>query len=185
MIGVEETAIGSQRTRSIAARNIETLGQGLALLDAIDVEIYRRPGRGGPSGSIGNHIRHCLDVYSCLLRGMDTGRIDYGDRRRDDRIANDPMVAIEHLLVVVEGLERLESLDGNRALLVRSEDEGAVDDPRSWCRSTVSRELQYTMGHTIHHYALVACLLQNDDIELPEGFGIAPSTIAWWRSRSE
>lgn len=33
-----------------------------------------------------------------------------------------------------------------------------------------------TLGHTVHHHAIICFMLSNSGIELPMGFGVAPST---------
>src|SRR5437667_441272 len=48
--------------------------------------------------------------------------------------------------------------------------------------STVGRELMYAVAHTIHHYALIAVMCGLIDVPVPDGFGVAPSTL---RYRSE
>ena len=44
--------------------------------------------------------------------------------------------------------------------------------------SSYERELAYVIAHAIHHYALVAVICSIAGISLPDGFGIAPSTLA-------
>jgi hypothetical protein len=51
-----------------------------------------------------------------------------------------------------------------------------------WCRSSVSRELQFLLSHTVHHYALIAMTLRAAGVELDEELGVAPSTLAYQRS---
>jgi hypothetical protein len=36
-------------------------------------------------------------------------------------------------------------------------------------------------SHTIHHFALIAYKLQTLGIEVEEGFGVAPSTLKYWK----
>jgi hypothetical protein len=49
------------------------------------------------------------------------------------------------------------------------------------CASTVARELQFLLSHTVHHYALIALILRLQGFEPGEEFGVAPSTLAHWR----
>ena len=42
--------------------------------------------------------------------------------------------------------------------------------------SSLGRELQFLLGHTVHHNAIVAMILDRHGIELPQGFGVAAST---------
>ncbi|MBM4187475.1 MAG: hypothetical protein FJ206_09205 [Gemmatimonadetes bacterium] len=48
----------------------------------------------------------------------------------------------------------------------------------SWSRSTLGRELQFLVSHSVHHFALIKLLLANDGPVLPREFGVAPSTLS-------
>jgi len=37
--------------------------------------------------------------------------------------------------------------------------------------------MMFCINHAIHHYALIAMLLRSEQKVVPEGFGVAPSTI--------
>jgi len=43
--------------------------------------------------------------------------------------------------------------------------------------STLGREAMYAVVHAIHHYALISVMCHLLEIPLPEGFGVAPSTL--------
>jgi len=59
-------------TRSVE----DVLNQGLFLLDSLDADAYRRPAAGGFGGSIGEHYRHIVEHFTCLLGGIREGRVD-------------------------------------------------------------------------------------------------------------
>ena len=43
--------------------------------------------------------------------------------------------------------------------------------------STLGRELQFLVSHTVHHFAIIGAICHRMDIELAPTFGIAPSTL--------
>ena len=51
-----------------------------------------------------------------------------------------------------------------------------------WCASTGRRELQFLLSHSVHHYAIIAMICGQHEIEVPEGFGVAPSTLKYRES---
>ena len=55
----------------------------------------------------------------------------------------------------------------------------------AWSESTVARELQFLVSHTIHHHALIAAILRLESHTPAEGFGIAPSTLKYERDRAQ
>jgi hypothetical protein len=131
---------------------------------------------------IGSHFRHCLDFYCSFLDGVETGRIDYDDRQRDRRIEHDHLAAISKFEVTMTRLKELSWLDSEMPLKVRLEEGGEQPDPSSWSCSSVRRELQSLVSHTVHHYALIALMLQLNGVEPTEEFGVAPSTLKQWRA---
>jgi hypothetical protein len=160
-----------------AGENLFHLEQGIALIRRLGEEIYTAAGPGSFRGGVGGQIRHCYDFYTCLLRGHAAGEIDYSGRDRDGRIEIDPDYAIEKGQGLIGALRLLGNDVPSREVRVRS-------DGASWSRSTVGRELQFLLSHTIHHHALIVALLAARGVdvarELPE-FGVAPSTLDHWK----
>jgi hypothetical protein len=81
-------------------------------------------------------------------------------------------------------MDNLRLADATTSLLVRAEDIGDPASASAWSPSSVGRELQALLGHTVHHYAIIALLLRVEGIEPGEEFGVAPSTLAHWRAAS-
>ncbi len=57
-------------------------------------------------------------------------------------------------------------------------------EAEQWSHSTVRRELQFLLSHTVHHFALIAVLLERFEIAVPDDFGIAPSTLKYWQAQA-
>ncbi len=51
-------------------------------------------------------------------------------------------------------------------------------------RSSLGRELQFLVSHTVHHYALIAIASRMQGIWPKESFGVAPSTLKYLGSVS-
>jgi hypothetical protein len=105
--------------------------------------------------------------------GQHEPRINYAARRRDLRIETDP----DHALAQAQLLAaRLGDLDEATPCTLDCAEHG---NDGLQTRSTLGRELQYNVEHTIHHLAIIkiALRLVAPDIALPEHFGVAPSTI--------
>lgn len=170
------------RFKSLTAALTDVLVQERILLGSLEGSIYTAPGTGAFSSSIGEHIRHNLDHFTSFFDGLERGRIDYEARRRDDGIAR----STEHALADIERhLAALEALSDapEQSIAVREENDSA-DETLSWLSSSVGRELQFLLGHTVHHHAIIALLLSQHGVALPEGFGVAPSTQRYERRHS-
>jgi hypothetical protein len=159
------------------------LEQGIELAQRLDAEAFACP-IPPVASSIGAHVRHALDFVKALLRGLDSGRIDYDARERDERLERDPARAVEVLRALVARLDALPAAAHERALLVRHEAAPGTPAAEGWHRSSLARELDFLASHTIHHYALVALALRLRGIDPGAELGVAPSTLAHWRAEA-
>ena len=168
-----------------AGDNILYLQQGIELIERLDDAAYTAlpdpPFRGG----VGSQFRHCIDFYRCFLRGLADGRIDYGCRDRDPRIETDPGYAVNRTRELIEELRLVDPDATGGVLEVRSDLPASAEAQHEWSRSSVLRELQFLVSHTIHHYALIVSLLMRQghqpQADLGE-FGVAPSTLDHWKA---
>jgi uncharacterized damage-inducible protein DinB len=157
--------------------NRHFLEQGIRLLDQIPLELYRTPTRSGWA-SVGTQFRHVLDHYRAFVTGWESGRVDYDARQRDRMIETDPREATLQARGTIAALEQIHVEDANHALAVQMDSGGDQRVP-DWRPSTVGRELQFLVSHTIHHYALIKLLLADVGIDPGPDFGVAPSSLAF------
>jgi len=163
---------------------IEVLKQERMLLAKLSSDLYASPGEGPFSSSIGAHIRHNLDHFTSFFAGLPDARIDYEQRRRDDGIARSPEQALADIERQIDALVSLSQNEPDESLRVREESDSAAAGELRWLDSSVGRELQFLLGHTVHHHAIIALLLAQRGVDLPKGFGIAPSTQRHERNQS-
>jgi hypothetical protein len=154
--------------------NIHVLKQGAELIERLDDCLYTRVNPPLSTHGVGSHFRHCIDFYWNFLAVVETGRVNYDDRERDERVENDRIFAMSKLKAIIEGLQRLPDADIKREAYV-------ILEGSSWSRSSVKRELQFLLSHTIHHYALIAIALRLQGFNPGEGFGVSPSTLEYRR----
>jgi len=173
--------------RHPAEDSIGYLHQGAELVRKLGDDLFTRSVGGRFRGGVGSQFRHCIDFYDCLLYGLENGDlVDYTARSRENRLETEPAAAAERLEQIAERLAALDASSLDRLLKVRSEQ--PVSGIPEWCGSTLHRELQFLVSHTVHHYALIVALLGRLGYELePEyaNFGIAPSTLAHWNEADQ
>jgi hypothetical protein len=167
-----------QRCDALVGDNIALIDQGIALVSTLGA-VYSSPAPRGLHNGIGPHFRHCIDFYNSFLNSAADGRVNYDCRKRNVLIESDPELAALELKTIVERLEPYRFVDGSRELLVVLE--GSENENPFWTRSSIARELQSLLSHTVHHYALVAVALRLQGIEPASEFGVAPSTLEYWR----
>lgn len=152
------------------------------LLRSIDPVVFVSTSKVSPCGSIGAHLRHVIDFYQRFLAGVESGRVDYNKRERDPKLEQDLTSALTRIGSLIEDLRELYAVDEQESLLVSTEHDGSGS--HFFCNSSVLRELVFLESHTIHHYSLIAMLLRLHEIEPPENFGVAPSTLSYWNERA-
>ncbi len=160
--------------------NLEALAQGRDLLAALGEAAYVRREPACFNSSIGGHLRHVIEHYESFLQAQRTGMVDYEARARDVRIENEPAYAVMRLEQLREDLSSLadDFLESN--VEVRSEMVGQ-EDAAPCNPSSVGRELEFLLSHTIHHYALIAVVCALGGKPTPVDFGVAPSTLRFRR----
>jgi hypothetical protein len=157
----------------LIAANLHILQQGEALLRRLGDDVYTRCLPAVFGSSIGAHIRHNLDHYACFLNDLPAGSIDYTARPRDAHAETECAVALAEIARIGEAFAALE-LNGG-ALRVRSE-----SNPHGTpAPSSMARELEFLLSHTVHHYAIVAILCRLQGVDIDSGFGVAPSTLRY------
>ncbi|CAI2181175.1 8437_t:CDS:2 [Funneliformis geosporum] len=158
-----------------------------------------------PNSTIGKHVRHLYEHFQLLLeskplkarrfvseqldhddyhydepKGVNTKlwAVDYDDRSRD--------IPVETLrLTAIKQLERLQDTILNDSILIplntpiqinATVDSEMLMDPIP-LQSTYGRELWFCCHHAIHHFALIRVICTEQNIVVPEDFGVAPSTL--------
>jgi uncharacterized damage-inducible protein DinB len=152
--------------------NMRFLQQGEWVLKRMDDALYHSKVPPFGQGGIGRHVRHVLDHYASFWDGLKCGRIDFDDRARDLDVEQNR----SHALALFDlNRNRMMSWSRMGPDLDRSLE---VCHNGAWCQSSVGRELQHLINHTLHHYALVAMVLRLQGVDVADDFGVAPSTVA-------
>ena len=167
---------------SLSHDNVQLLQQALAVLISISDDVFTHLVAPAFNSNIATHFRHCLNFYQTLLAEFDGRRVDYDHRERDPRLVRERGYAIQQYTHMIEAIQILAQHPADTPVLVRQDSSFAPEDAKAWAQSTLLRELQSLVSHTIHHFALIALMLRLQGIEPPPTFGVAPSTITYWQA---
>jgi len=121
----------------------------------------------GNTSSVGQHLRHTLEIFILLVDNYELGKLDYESRARNLELEENRALAIHKLNYLKEHFNKpdksIELL--NNQLIIKT---------------SYSRELLYQLEHIVHHNAIirpiVASFLGN---AIQENFGYAPATIKY------
>jgi len=145
-----------------------------ALVDA--VKLHDASAERSAYRAIGPHLRHCLDHFTCFLRGCASGEIDYDARDRHQRVEQDPDYFLEQLTLVTDQLSKLEVTESGD-LSMRQE--AAPHQGGGVVRTNIQRELLFLSSHTIHHIAIMSLLAERVGMIVPADLGVAFSTASY------
>ena len=159
--------------------NLAVIRQGIDLLAMLGAERFTARIPVCYNASVGGHLRHIIEHYQSFIRGLGRGEIDYEDRPRDPLIEGSPGYAAGIMEEITDRLAALGATLPNRDLKLCAETTEGVKTGTS-----VLRELEFLLSHTIHHYALVAVMARLQGCEPAATFGVAPSTIKFQQSQA-
>ncbi|HET9278830.1 MAG TPA: hypothetical protein VFN95_11605 [Flavitalea sp.] len=143
-------------------------------LRQITHEEYIKPCNTLFNNTIGQHVRHIIELFQCLEKGYDSNSVNYEKRPRDIAIETNKEFASELLQDIFSKLGR-----PNKELVLE-----ACYDEHSTHAITIStnyyREIAYNLEHTIHHMALIRVgITEVSGIQLSDDFGVASSTVKY------
>ena len=145
------------------------------VMQNIDDEIYTKKSSLLSNGTIGQHIRHVIEFYTCLLDQCDAKMVNYDTRKRDLYLENDKLFAKETISAIIDALQKHKT---NYAITLLC-NFTQVDNEIHNLPTSLHRELAFCLEHSIHHQALIKIALLEFKMEhvIPVKFGMAPSTI--------
>jgi hypothetical protein len=157
--------------------NLAWLQQALDLVEQLDNRIFATTPQGMAPHRVGSHLRHILEFYECFLDGLDTGRIDYDSRKRNEAVERDRRAAAAQFRTIIGRLRAVSSFSGGLSVRMENAD--------VWLVSSIGRELQALSSHTIHHFALIAITLRLHGVEVSPDFGMSPSTLTYLATQAK
>ncbi|HAS41763.1 MAG TPA: hypothetical protein DCS93_14890 [Microscillaceae bacterium] len=127
--------------------------------------------------SISKHLRHIVEFYDCLFKGLANDTINYDLRERNPSIENDPEFAIQFIENCIAQLSKMELSNDPIELITLL----SPDGHEACTKTSIDRELAYNVEHAIHHMAIIKIAVKQcfPHVKLPKEFGVAYSTIKY------
>lgn len=124
--------------------------------------------------TIGQHVRHIIEMFQCLEAGYAIGEVDYEKRKRDKQIETEKDFATG----LLKEISRQISKENKTLYLLTYYDE--LQDTPEKITTNYFREIAYNLEHTIHHMALIRVGLRElGDLPVEDSFGVASSTLKY------
>jgi len=149
----------------------QNLTENLTLLHQLTNEELTLPFPELGDATIGEHMRHIIELLGSLLENYNTGCVNYDKRKRDNILQTDKLEAIK----ILEKY-RFEIDKPNKTLYLVNNCFSNTET----LETNYFRELLYNLEHSIHHQALIkVALFRLPHIKIADSFGIAPSTLEY------
>lgn len=151
----------------------KNLERGIKLLNVISDDQYSNASIAPYNSSIGGHMRHILDVFSCIFDGLEEGFVDLTARNRNQLAENFTDEGISYCNQIIVKLHQLTPSDFDKMITVSDDlGLGKVD-----MKYTLGSALIQAHSHAIHHFASLGYVIYQLGIELPDAdFGYNPTT---------
>jgi uncharacterized damage-inducible protein DinB len=151
----------------------DNLKKGIKLLNFISEQQYKNTTIAPYKASIGSHMRHVMDVFDCVFKGLESGEIDLDSRNRSFEIEQDILLGKAYAKTILFKMNRLSRHDMNRYVFVTD----TLGSRKIRTQYTLASILMQAHSHAIHHYAIIGYILHQLGIELPDAvFGLNPTT---------
>jgi hypothetical protein len=143
-------------------------------LSQLTDEQYIQPGKTLFNATIGQHVRHIIEMFLCLEKGYESGTVNYENRKRDLVIETNKDFAKSLLHDIYTDLEK----PNKRLLLEANYEETSAETIN--VETNYYREIIYNLEHAVHHMALIRIGIDEvSSVAVPENFGVASSTIKY------
>jgi hypothetical protein len=150
---------------------INTLSELTDLLNQLNTQEYTNPVNHLSNATIGQHTRHIIELFQCLINNYETGTVNYDSRLRNRKIETDIKYAVACIESIMQSINKVDI-----EMLLEQNLEGQTKQ----IKTSYLRELFYNLEHCIHHQALIkVAVFDNSKILVSKNFGVAPSTIQY------
>lgn len=145
--------------------------ENIELLHQLSNEEFCKKNPELSQATIGEHMRHIIELMGCLLDNYEEGTINYDIRNRNIHIQSD----VNYAISVLE--KQLTSIEKQNKQLSLVHNCFSIEETLP---TNYFRELLYNLEHSIHHQALIKVALYNfPHITISDSFGVAPSTLEY------
>jgi hypothetical protein len=125
--------------------------------------------------TIGQHLRHTLEFFTCFEKGTASGVVNYDQRDHDLTLETSRGVALACMATIQQFL----AAPAPAQTLHLEVSYAEAHEPPVRIATNYQRELAYNIEHAVHHMALIKIGLKEvaPHIAVARNFGVAVSTL--------
>ncbi len=143
----------------------------------MDEKKYRQPVEPLSNSTIGQHTRHTVEFFQCVILQAEAGVVNYDKRQHNHVMEEFPEVAMQALDAIAE---KIKSNYSDKPLMLETTLSDNQDD-FSLIPTSFHREWCYALEHAIHHMAIIRIGLKliAPEVKVAENFGVGPATVKY------
>jgi len=146
-----------------------TLSEVDNFLSQLTHEQYNRRCAQLNESTIGQHTRHIIELFDCLITHYEHGVINYDSRPRNNLIETLPDYAQTCIQKILGNINK-----PDKSLLLSQK----IAGKEMRIQTNYFRELLYNLEHCIHHQALIrVAVFEMNNVHIDANFGVAPATV--------
>ncbi|MBL4584236.1 MAG: DinB family protein [Pseudomonadales bacterium] len=162
--------------------NLEAVDQLINFIDDLNDTQYTFRAQPWFDSSIGQHLRHIVDLYLALIVNTDGTTIDYDVRRRGAAIETNRKIGLQELRDINSWLNIVSCENIDKPIKIITEVSMNTQSTQQY-DSSFGRELSFASSHLTHHLALMAVIAKIAGKQVDPILGLAPSTATFIRKQ--
>lgn len=162
---------------NITTACLQILGQLASFVSVIEQKDFTKGSQALGGSTIGQHLRHTLEFFLCLEKGINEGTVNYDKRSHDKLIETDKFNALTTLYRIMDFVR---DLNLAKPLILEVGYDLKREEYEN-IQTNASRELVYNIEHAVHHMAIMKIGIREvaPYIKLVPEFGVAASTVRY------
>lgn len=168
-------------TMPLQTGNLESLDQMIMFIDSLSESEYQYIPTPLFDSSIGQHLRHIVDLFLALMNGANE-EINYDIRRRGAPIETDSNIGLKELNEIRDWISKITEDDINQNTLIHTETALHTQQTDTF-KSSFGRELCFASSHLVHHLAIMAAIAKMAGKNVDSTLGLAPATATFVREQ--
>ena len=155
--------------------HLESLDQLVTFIESLDEADYQYIAEPWFVSSIGEHLRHIVDLYLAMMNSADLKNIDYDVKRRGSPIEASKKLGLSELVKIRLWLCQISIEEMQQDILISTETALSFQHAEVF-KSSFGRELCFASSHLMHHLAIMGAIAKLAGIKVDPTLGLAPAT---------
>jgi len=162
--------------------SLESIDQMTAFISGLNDAEYQYSAAPWFDSSIGQHLRHIVDLFLALKDRTNTDNINYDIRRRGAAIETVRKIGLIELYEIRQWMNNISNEEINQEICVSTEVAISSQQTETFV-SSFGRELCFASSHLTHHLAIMAVIAKMAGKEVDPTLGLAPATATFARTQ--